>query len=71
MRCPHCKNKVLQKSGDSVRLRAHGPVEFHDDGTCKTKCHWCKQPVVIPLALQSADQIPSEKFIIKGERYEV
>jgi len=67
MRCPECKQKILQKSGDRVRLRAHGPVEFHKSGTCHTKCHWCKAEVVIPLAIQDSEQIPNERFVLKEQ----
>ena len=63
MRCT-CGNKVLQKSGSSVRLRAHGPIEFHDDGTCKTKCYWCKSDIQIPLRIV-ADNVPTENFLLR------
>lgn len=68
MRCT-CGNKVLQKSGSAVRLRTHGPVEFHDNGTCKTKCYWCKSDLVIPLQVVLPDSIPTESFVLlKGAK---
>lgn len=64
MRCPSCKNKVLQKSGNTVRIRTHGPVEFTAEG-CKTKCHWCKSDVSLPLQIEPGTEIPSERFVLK------
>jgi hypothetical protein len=52
MRCPHCKNKLLQKSGTSTRLRIRGTVEFSDEGVCKSQCYWCHQAVEIPIGLK-------------------
>lgn len=64
MRCPGCKNKVLQKSGSIIRLRAHGPVEFHPDGICRIRCHWCKQPVELCLRLTTDEPLPDERYIL-------
>ena len=64
MRCPHCDNKVLQKSGSSTRLRTHGPIEFGDDGIVKAKCYWCKQLVEVPIELTKA-VLENERFVIR------
>ncbi len=64
MRCPNCKNKVLQKSGSKTKLRVDGPVEFTEDG-CFAKCHWCKSQVKIPIQIQSGTPIPTERFVIQ------
>lgn len=66
MRCPHCKNKVLQKAGDSTRLRTHGPVEFGADGVCHTKCHWCRRPIELPLELKPGVEVEAERFYVRG-----
>lgn len=66
-RCPHCKNKVIQKTGDRTRIRSGGPVEFTADGTCHTKCHWCKGDIQLPLQLREDVTIPAERFIIPGK----
>ena len=72
MKCPHCRNSVLQKSGEVVRLRTHGPVEFHPSA-CRTKCHWCKKPVEIPVFLKSggAAKVPERFILRKGVAGEV
>ena len=67
MRCPHCHNKVVQKTGDITRIRAGGPVEFAADGVCRTKCYWCKHDVELPLQLKVDTVIPSERFLIPGK----
>lgn len=65
MRCPHCNNKVLQKSGSITKLRTDGPVEFRDDGTCRTKCFWCKAQVELPLELAAGVDVGEERFVIR------
>lgn len=64
MRCPSCKNKVLQKSGDTTRLRTHGPLEFTDNGVCKTKCYWCKSELELPVQIQEGVAVPEERFVL-------
>lgn len=64
MRCPHCKNKLLQKSGSSTRLRTDGPIEFDDTGEAKTKCFWCKSVVDVPIALKDP-VLESERLVIR------
>jgi len=59
MRCPKCKNHVLQKSETRIRLRTKGAIIF-EDGVCKSQCYWCREPIEIPVEL-----IPSkERFVI-------
>jgi len=64
MRCPSCKNKVLQKSGDTTRLRTHGPLVFTENGTCKTKCYWCKAELDLPVQIQEGVDVPEERFLL-------
>lgn len=54
MRCPHCDNKLLQKSGTTTRLRITGAIEIDDDGIAKAQCFWCKTRVEIPVELKKA-----------------
>jgi uncharacterized protein YodC (DUF2158 family) len=68
VRCPNCHNKVIQKTGDVTRIRAGGPVEFGSDGLCRTKCHWCKHDVVLPLQLKAEAVIPAERFLIPSHK---
>jgi len=64
MRCPHCKNHVLQKSGSKTRLRVKGAVEFHKDGICKALCYWCGEPVEVPIEIRKGTPISTEKFVL-------
>ena len=64
MRCPNCKNKVLQKSGSQTRVRIEGAVTFNKDGLCKSKCYWCKTEINVPIRILDGTEIESERFII-------
>lgn len=64
MRCPHCKNKLVQKSGNVTRVRVQGVLEFTDDA-CISHCYWCKQEVRVPLKMDSESVPESEAFHLK------
>lgn len=64
MRCPHCKNQVLQKSGAKTRLRIEGPVVFTEDGAT-AKCYWCKRQVELPIEIKAGTPLAAERFIIQ------
>lgn len=63
MRCPHCSNKLLQKSGSETRLRIEGVVSFDEQGVGRAKCFWCKSQVTIPVELKKAAE-DEERFTI-------
>lgn len=65
MRCPHCKNRILQKSGSTAKLRVDGPVTFTDDGLCKAKCYWCKRPVEVPIQIREGTHLEAERFVLQ------
>ncbi len=65
MRCTQCKNRVLQKSQDGVKLRTQGPIVFTTDGLCKSQCYWCKSEVVIPISLAQEVASEPERFVLK------
>lgn len=48
-----------------TRLRTHGPIEFDKDGTCRTKCHWCKTDVVLPISIRPGTQIEAERYYVR------
>lgn len=50
MKCPYCNNHILQKSGDSIKLRTHGQIIIKND-LAETKCFWCKEAIEIPLTI--------------------
>ncbi len=54
MKCPRCKNTVLQKSEQGARVRTKGPLEF-SKGACTAKCYWCGEKVSLPLELRKAE----------------
>lgn len=60
LRCPRCKNHVLQKSEVKTKLRTKGPLVFEGE-VCKTQCYWCGEPIEIPIQIISTEK---EKFII-------
>lgn len=64
MRCPNCKNFVLQKSGKLTKIRIKGPLVFNGDGTCKASCHWCGSPVTVPLSVNPGTPVNTEKFVV-------
>lgn len=66
MKCPHCRNKVLQKSGTETRLRTTGPISFDAAGVAHSQCYWCKQPIEInELQLSKSAQVFEEHLIIR------
>lgn len=64
MRCPACKNKLLQKSGSTTRLRIQGAVEFDSQGVARAQCYWCKAAVEVPIDLRKAESVDEENFTI-------
>jgi hypothetical protein len=66
MRCPKCKNRLLQKSGRKTRLRTQGPLMFNGDGKCLTKCYWCGEPVEVPLELRKGTVVQGERYVISS-----
>jgi len=68
VRCPSCKNRVLQRAGTKVRLRVQGPVVFDADGRCTSRCYWCKAEVDLPLRIAEGAKISGESFIVPKRR---
>lgn len=64
MRCKHCGNKLLQKSGTSTRVRVQGALEFGEDGVCRAQCYWCRQPVEVPVVLRKGGPVEEETFLL-------
>lgn len=64
MRCPNCKNYVLQKSGAQTKIRIKGPLIFDEAGVCKASCHWCGNPVVVPLSVAPGTKVNTERFVL-------
>jgi hypothetical protein len=56
---------VLQKSGSQTTLRPGDKVIFGDNGVCRTKCHYCKTRIELPLEIRQGTDIPTERFIIR------
>ena len=65
MRCPQCKNKVLQKSEAGVKLRTKGAIQFGPDGKCMAQCYWCSTPVEVPVQLTKAIESEPERFVLR------
>ena len=54
VRCASCKNRLVQKAADGVHVRAGGALVFLPDGSCMTKCHFCKADVLLPVTLEKS-----------------
>ena len=65
MKCPNCKNKVLQKANGKIFLRIKGKIELYDD-MCKAKCYWCGADVDFYLPLGDTSNLGNERFVIRG-----
>lgn len=51
IRCPRCKNSVLQKAQDGMlTLRPKGPVRFAN-GACQLDCYFCGESLELGLDL--------------------
>lgn len=64
MRCPRCKNTLLQKSEAGTRVRIKGPLVFANNGTCAAQCYWCGERVSIPIELRKA----TERFVLRPDK---
>lgn len=66
MRCPHCANRLLQRTGSATRLRIKGLVEFDDAGHATAQCYWCGQRVQVPIQLTVPQPAEGERFVLGG-----
>ena len=62
-RCPHCANRLIQKSAGGVKLRIQGAVTIDERGA-RGSCFWCKTEVALPLELAKSFELPEERFVI-------
>ena len=58
MRCPSCKNRLLHKADEGIRVRIGGVMIVGDDGFLTAQCHFCKAKVRVPLELNRAATTP-------------
>lgn len=65
MKCPHCKNRLLQKSGVETRVRTEGPITFDSLGVARAKCYWCKSMVELPLEMKKSVEVHEERLVIR------
>lgn len=65
VRCPRCRNKLMQKSGNDTKLRIDGPLVFHDDGRCEARCKWCKSRFYLPVTLGAGEPRLAERFVLR------
>ena len=69
VRCPQCKNRIVQKSAEGTRVRAEGAITFDPSGVCRAKCFFCKSEVVLPLELsKSAAEPEPSRFVVPVPR---
>ena len=63
MKCPTCRNNVIQKGESDPVLRFRIEEKSlcrAQDGTIRAKCFWCKSEIILPLELESP-----ERFVIR------
>ena len=65
MKCPHCSNKIMQKSGQQTKVRLQGPIVIDEKGEAIAKCYWCKQVIRVPLVLPEGLEISQETFLLR------
>lgn len=65
-RCPNCKNRVVQKSGDETHVRADGKITIDGHGICHAQCFFCKAVIELPLELSKSVQ--DERFTVDVTR---
>jgi hypothetical protein len=68
MRCPGCKNKVIQRSGREVKIRTKGKHVIDEDNRYWAQCFWCGHDIELPLQIKEGTPIPSESFYLKGRK---
>lgn len=64
IRCPECKNHLLQKSGGTEQLRVQGALTFTAQGL-KAQCYWCKESVTLSLGLR---EIRPERLVLDSDK---
>ena len=47
--CPHCRNRLVHKSEQGMRIRVYGAIEVDQFGQAHAQCYWCKSDVSLPL----------------------
>lgn len=60
MKCPRCKNSILQKGETVTRVRIKHPLLVSKSGVCTAKCFWCGERIVLPFEMRKA-----EKFVLR------
>lgn len=65
MRCARCKNRIVRPGTEgSISIRVAGPFTVQANGDVTGTCHWCKEPVVLPLQYV-APQRDGEQLVLR------
>lgn len=68
MRCPNCRNKVIQRSGREVKIRTKGKHVIDENSRYWAQCFWCGEDIELPLEIREGTPIPSESFYLRGKK---
>jgi len=66
MKCPNCKNKIVQKVDGTIRLRIKGKIEFKGE-RCLSSCFWCGSPVDFYFPLGDMSNLEGYRFVVKEQ----
>lgn len=61
MRCPKCKESVIQLKKSEMQLRIKGAVILNDAGL-HSKCYWCGEGVTLPIEVKRVNVEPVFTF---------
>lgn len=64
VRCPKCSGKLLQRTGDTTRLRTEGIHTFDASGNCTARCYWCKEEIPVPIQLLKTVAPEPERLVV-------
>jgi DNA-directed RNA polymerase subunit RPC12/RpoP len=68
IRCPHCRQKLVQKSEECIRVRIKGAITIGEDGLARAECYWCSKAVAVPLELSKSAMPPPRLVVAASSR---
>lgn len=66
MKCPNCRNQIIQRSDNGFKLRVKGKIEWIGD-VCKSQCYWCGESIRINLPIDLQKALMNERFYIRHD----
>lgn len=64
MKCPNCRNQIIQRTDDGFKLHVKGRIIWKGD-ICESKCYWCGEPIKVALPVDLSKAIRGkERYVI-------